>query len=84
MKIRENIEDLVYRAIKICADEKFDKVSPYLFQRRLMVDFYIAVWVVGELKKKKVLVNPIYENEEEEENVIFEVDKVKLNSYFKN
>jgi len=84
MKIKEDIEDLVYRAIKICADEKFDKVSPYFFQRRLAIDFYKAVWIVGELKKKRVLVNPNYEKENGEENVIFEVDKIKLNSYFKN
>lgn len=84
MKIKEDIEGLVFKAIKVCLKENYDKVSPYLFQRRLAIDFYTAVWITGELKKRKVLINPIYENEDKEENVIFEVDKIKLNSYFKN
>lgn len=82
--MKKDIEDLVFKAIKVCLEGNYDKVSPYLFQRRLATDFYTAVWIVGELKKKKVLINPNYEKEDGEENVIFEVDKIKLNSYFKN
>lgn len=75
---------MVSQAIKICIRNKYDKISPYTLQRAMAIDFYSAVWIVGELKKKKVLINPNYEKGDGEENVIFEVDKLKLNSYFKN
>lgn len=78
-----DILKLVKEAIEILNEHKYDRVSNYLFQRRLKVDYLTASLVVGKLFEDKIVHSPIL-SEDEEDNIILTVNKNKLRSLLIN
>lgn len=75
-----DLEELMDEAIKICMQH--EKVSPYLFQRKLRVNLSAGMWIFEELEHRGVIskTEPDYENE----NIIGIVDKQKINPKLPN
>jgi hypothetical protein len=85
MKIlKERLDILTSEAIYICKRYKYDRVSPYLFQRRQALDFDTAMVIFRELQKIKIVINVKHTVDEDDENWIGDVDKEKLRKLSKN
>ncbi len=78
------LDELVNNAIYLCKKGDYDRVSPYLFQRQLMIDLDTAIRLFEELKKIKLVTNVEYTNEEGDENWIGYIDKEKLKELIVN
>lgn len=81
--IKDDLADLVKEATELLVNEDYDKISNYLFQRQLRIDYLTASLVVDKLFHDKVLYNPIL-SEDEDDNIILTVDKNKLRSFLIN
>lgn len=81
----KSLNKLVDDAIHLCREYDYDKVSPYLFQRRLMVDYDTGELVFRELEKRGIITDAhIIDEDTEDENIIGIVDKEKLKKFFMN
>src|SRR3989344_1887287 len=75
----KDITKLLKEAMELLEEHKYDTVSNYLFQRRLMTDYLTASLIVDRLFKDKILHSPTLA-EDEEDNIVLTVDKNKLRS----
>lgn len=75
-------QELIRNAIDICEEHDYEKVSPSLFQRRLMIDLDTAEEVFNELEKLKLVVN--VRPQDDGDGIIGDVDKNRLKEMLTN
>ncbi|OGG21624.1 hypothetical protein A3D03_04455 [Candidatus Gottesmanbacteria bacterium RIFCSPHIGHO2_02_FULL_40_13] len=80
---QKRIDKLIGEAIYICKKEKYEKVSPPLFQRKLAINGAIATIVFGGLEELGVVVNTRVD-ENEEDLLVGDVDLQKLKEFTVN
>ncbi len=68
-------DELISGATMLCKNH--DQVSPYLFQRRLVIDLDTAEELFRELEKISLIIN-VRLQEYDEEAIVADVNKAKL------
>jgi hypothetical protein len=81
--VKKSLDELISNAIIVC--KEYEEVSPAMFQRTLMIDFYTGIKVFMELVKIGAI-SDYWKDEfdDEEENLIGKVDKIKLKEFLAN
>ena len=73
---KDSLYHLIAEALYIC--KKYDQVSPALFQRIMSIDFDIAEALFFKLKSIKLVTNVRAQEDDDENNPIADVNRVKL------
>lgn len=80
---QKRIDKLIGEAIYICRKEKYEKVSPTLFERKLAINGSAAMIVFIELQELGIVVNSRVD-ENEEDLLVGDVDFKKLKEFTVN